>query len=69
MQAGQLKPIGAGLVGLYLDAVWPVNAEKTGLGKAVEEMHEVTATAWWSNALGTKLEIALQPLLGYMPVG
>lgn len=68
MQAEQLKPIGAGLVGLYLDAVWAVNAEKNELEQTMEETHEETATAYWSTVFCGKLETALQPLLGYLPV-
>lgn len=67
-QAEQLKPIGAGLVGLYLESAWTANAEKIGPKKISEDTHEVSATARWSTEFCRKLEVSLQPLLGYLPV-
>lgn len=69
MQAEQLKPIGAGLVALYLEVVWAANAENIGLKMTTTgNTHKAAATARWSVGVCRKLELVLQPLLGYLPL-
>lgn len=68
MQAEQLKPIGAGVVALYLEVVWAANTEEVGLKTTIGNTREATATARCSTEICRLLELALQPLLGYLPL-
>jgi hypothetical protein len=71
MKPGQLKPIGAGFVGVYLSHVWDTDPRKTICGRETgpDAAHDgIDLVVRRSLAFSGKLEGTLQGMLEHPPV-